>query len=563
MDKKKDGKKREPYIFQVSTKPDISSYKWIGKQRSLLSTVILWVLWFCRELSLYQHFKAIYRILGEKFHFGNTDNKSGRPNIPPMFGEIYFILWTLLLSLAHHFAWDLRIFRVLAVYYLFESSVWILYYTVFRRFFEIGYSIYHELEYLTQLCLLIPTQALCFSRLYARSFFEMLPALLGAGGDDTPFVMNVMGCLLSAIVISMIISSFPTEAIKKKDKSPQTFVVGCGDVVENRLYPALLKDPLAKIVRVFDLSSEGSEHEYCTYAENEEELCAEITRKMGKNGVVWIETPTDSHVSYLKRFLDSKARLIVLEKPVSANIAELDEVEELVKDGQTRNRIFFLSYYVLEKALPLYYLTNFNARFERYLDVENGAPLKNWYYLLGVLKKVTVHIGEGEDDRAWVNNDRERGQLLETFIHNVLLASLFCGLPEHWQDVNFSQKVAPDGQHEIFLTAQNRKAAIDLYLKKNAPEEECKRYVQLDFEGGFITMDLDRRVAKIYFNNLDQYTTISVKTNFSHKYGILTDLVHRVATEECDAHEIDGFINQISTIRWLLSLKENGTKKEC
>lgn len=549
-------KKNPPYIFQVSTKPDVSSYKWIGKQRSLLSTVILWVLWFCRVLSLYQHLKALYRILGEKFHFGNTDNKSGRPNIPPMFGEIYFILWTALLATAHYFHWDLRIFRVFAVYYLFESSVWILYYTVFRRFFEIGYSIYHELEYLSQICLLIPTQALCYARLYSKSFFAALPALLGAGGDDTPFVMNVAGCLLSAIVISMIISSFPTEAIKKKDKRPNAFVVGCGDVVQKRLYSALTGNADTKSVNVYDLATGAQNVDYCNYIENPTVLCEEIKRKMNENGVVWIETPTDSHVHYLKEFLDSKAKLVVLEKPISANLSQLEEVEQLLKNGSVRDRIFFLSYYVLEKALPLYYLTNFNPLYERYLDIEDGALLKNWRYLLGVLHKVTVHVTEGEDRRAWVNEDKERGQLLETFIHNVLIASLFCGQPEVWQQVNFAQNTLSGGAHEITLTAQNRKAAIDLYLKKNAPERECRRFVRLDFEGGFVTMDLDNQIAKLYFNNLDKYSTISVKPNFSQKYGVLADMVSRVAREECTSSEIDGLMNQIPTVRWLLSLEK-------
>ena len=131
---KKTEKKSNPYIFQVSTKPNISSYKWAGRELSLLSVVLLWTVWLCRLLSLYQHIKALYRILGAKFGWGDTDNKSGRPNIPHMMGEIYYILWTVLFVVVHIFQLEGPIFQALTMYYLFESSVWILYYTVFRRF---------------------------------------------------------------------------------------------------------------------------------------------------------------------------------------------------------------------------------------------------------------------------------------------------------------------------------------------------------------------------------------------------------------------------------------------
>ena len=549
---------KKPYVFQVSTKPDITSYKWIGKELSILSTILLWWLWLCRFLSLYQHIKAIIRIFGTAIGRNNTDNKSGRPNIPPMAGEIYFIFWTTFFSLVHVFQWDSMVFRLLMIYYLFESSVWILYYTVFRRFFELGYSIYHKLEYLTAIILIIPTQALCFANLYNTSFRNILTGLLGSASDSTPFPVVVLGCLFSAIVISMIISTFPMEAIKKTQIRPNMFIVGCGDVVTKRLYPAIKNGAYANKIKAYDKAPAKEENPYCECLESSEAICKEIDRKATENDIVWIETPSNTHVSYLKQLIETDAKLIVVEKPISVKKEELQEVEMLVRNPKIRNRLFFLSYYMLEKALPLHYLVHFNEKYERYLDIDDQSLIKNWRLLLGSLESVKVHICEGEDNRRWVYEDANGGHLLETFIHNVLIASLICGTPYNWANVEYSNKQSPEKACEMLLSANCGQAKIELYQKKNAPVEECVRYAEFRFTNGVIEMDLGNKLAKIYFKSLDKYSTVSVKKDFEDRYSVLVDMVSTVAEGSCASSEIDGFTNQISIIRWLLALKKDG-----
>lgn len=554
--------KKKPYLFQVSTKPDSSSYRWIGQELSLLSTILLWTIWVCRVLSVYQHLKALRRLWkkhkadkqGKKGH--RITNKSGRPDIPPMFGEIYFILWTTFFALAHIFGWRGSVIRILTIYYLFESTVWIFYYTVFRRFFELGYSIYHKLEYLTQLVLIIPTQALCYSYLYNMTFREMITGLLGAGSDNTPFAVTLFGCMFSAIVISMIISTFPGEEIKKADTRPGMFVVGCGDVVQKRLYPALRSMLPVEKIKVYDLKSAEGELGYCTYLENSEEICREIDAAVTERDVVWVETPPYAHASYLKALLETKARLIALEKPISVNRSELQYIEkEILRVPELRNRVFFLSYYTLEKALPLHYLLYLNENYKDYLNIDDESLVKDWKVLLGALKSAKVFICEGEDSRSWVQEKEYGGQLLETFLHNVLIASLFCGRPTDWTDVRWKETITDDNEQTITLTAKHHHADIDLYLKKNAKTDSLQRYAEFCFAKGKIYADLELKQATIFFDELDQQITISVKEAFQQKYGVLTDMVYRVAADERTARETDGLIHQLCAIRWLLDLQ--------
>ena len=147
--------------------------------------------------------------------------------------------------------------------------------------------------------LMIPTQALCFAQLYNQSFREMLAGLMGAGSDATPFPVTLLGCLFAAIVISMIISTFPTETVKKHNK-PRIFVIGCGDVVKERVYGALIDSKCGREVKCYDLRSakaektDGNEDdakklkEKCIYLDNEEQICQHIDARLESSSVVWM-----------------------------------------------------------------------------------------------------------------------------------------------------------------------------------------------------------------------------------------------------------------------------------
>lgn len=539
--------KKKTIFEQISTKPSPNALKWAGKEVSILSNILLWGLWLCRVLSLLQVSKLIFRKIATWLKKSTKDANAKRVNVPPMFCELYFIAWFVFLLLGYLLGFSGPVVRGFTVYYLFESIVWVLYYTVFRRFFEENYSIYHELEYLTVLILVIPSQALGFANLYSLGFLDMLSGLLGAGSDATPGGVQMLGAMFMAIVISMIISAFPSEMVKSLNKKAKTFIIGCGDVVQNRLYPALLRSESSESVDVYDLEG-GQKPFYCKCFPTDEDICADITKKLDRSGIVWVETPSYAHVGYVEKLLSSKASLIVVEKPIAVSEADLVRIEELIKDQKNRNRLFFLSYYVLEKALPLYYFEHANNSYTKYLNIADRDVLQNRRALLGALEQVEVDIIEGADNRDWVFDPANGGQKLETFIHNMLIASIFCGYPQDWKDVDFKQSDC-----QVSLNARRDDTRIALNMVKNAPQEQQRRGAKLTYTHGTVEADFDTKTLTVYFDQLDLDTGISVKKEYMDKYHIVVDLAKRVSQGACDAEDVDGLRNQIPAIRWLLA----------
>ena len=546
-------KKKKSIFAQISTMPSRNALKWAGREVSILSSILLWTLWLCRLLSLLQISKLIFRKVAKLLKKSTTDEKSTRINVPPMFCELYFIAWFVFLLLGYWLGLSGPVATGFTLYYLFESIVWVLYYTVFRRFFEENYSIYHELEYLTVLILVIPSQALGFANLYNLGFLDVLAGLLGAGSDSIPGGVQMLGALFMAIVISMIISAFPAEMVKKQEQKSKMFVIGCGDVVKERLYPALIKTGVADSVSVCDLSSNPQKLSYCQYFDSQQDICDNIIKKARDNSVLWIETPSHTHVPYLESLLNSKASLIVVEKPICVSPEDIKRVQALLDDEDNRNRIFFLSYYVLEKALPLYYFEHTNTNFLKYLDISDKDILQNRRVLLGTLDHVEVGIIEGIDTRDWVQSPDHGGQLLETFIHNMLIASIFCGLPQDWTNTVLSQSAPEEPVTRIKLSASSGHTKIDLYMAKNAPEAEHRRCARLVYANGTVHADFDTKSLKVHFNHIDADITISVKKKYTEKYHIVTDLAKRVNDGACYTEDVDGLRNQLKVIEWLLA----------
>ena len=544
--------KKRRILSKISTRPSPNALKWAGQEISILSNILLWTLWLCRVFSLLQIAKLIYRKIITVLHVGSTDKNATRPNVPPMFCEIYFILWALVFGLGYFLGWQSKLLDALAYYYLFESFVWLLYYTVFRRFYEENYSIYHEMEYFSVVILLVPTQAFAFTNLFDMSFGSILISLMGAGGDTVPLPMKLFGTLFSAIVIGMIITAFPAERVKKEKKTYRLRIIGNGDVVQNRMYPALLAaDATADAIKIYDLGESQQSTEQLCLRSTDEALTKEITRDLDSKSVVFVATPSYAHMGYLKSLLADKTGLIVMEKPITCKREELNQVEALLADGDIRDRLFFLSYYVLEKALPLTYLVRDNEAYAKYLDIDDKQSLHNWRFRLGALQSADVHIVEGEDSRAWTYEEAHGGHVIETFIHNVLIASLLCGLPTTWKQVEMQEQPS-----FVELSAISHNTKIHLSMRKNAPIEEKTRTAAFTFAHGKITLDFDDCSAKIYFEDLDKTTNISVKSRYCTKYHVQMEMVKSVATGELLSDGFDGLYNQIPVLRWLLDLAE-------
>lgn len=553
---------------KISTRPNPDSVMWLGRERSIIATILLWGLYVCRLFSLLQIIKFIYRRepTDKNTNKGTNEEKSKdtdkgakRPNFPHMYCEIYYILWFILLLTLYLLDIHGPISNALVIYCLFESIVWVVYYTIFRRFYEEKYAIYHELEYLTILIIVLPLQALGFANLYHGAFDHTMRGLLGSG-DGAPILITFLGVLFGAIVISMIISAFPTERVKKRPLKIR--IVGGGDVVSKRLYPALQDAHSSQnVVKVFDLESYkeqlSEELNYVDYFETEDKLRSKLSDDIDDNTIVWVETPTSAHIKYLKYLIDSDVRIIALEKPISYRADEIGVVKDIIAKQEKRDKVFFLSYYALEKALPLNMLHLYNEKYEKYLNMDDKYFVRNWRMYMGPLTNAEVIIHEGRDHRTWVQS--EGGQIYETFLHNLILASLIVGRPFEWDNAILTQDKNEDVE-SVTLSASIMGASINLSQKKGVSDVEKCRYAKFEFSYGSIEVDFETQRAKMRLNQLDKTINISIKESYRKRYSIMVDLVLRCYEGEFSSHEVDGLENQIECLEWISQLQQQNVK---
>lgn len=341
-----------------------------------------------------------------------------------------------------------------------------------------------------------------------------------------------------------------------------TVIIGSGDVVEKRLFPALMRKlesfPAGKrgFIDVFSLddikdlpSRWGFPRTDNPYLPERTERVFDIFSRLKDRGdvVAWVAVPSDWHLYYLD-FLDGLASFVVVEKPVVACRDDLSVLDGVVGSDR-RKRIFFLSYYLLEKALPLMFLRRPRAFYLKYLDGDVGSFLQ-MYLKAGGLRELSVGFVEAGDDRRLP----EGGQLVETMVHHCLVASLFVGFPQGWGLVRFRRDELYGKM--LVLEAVGRKSEkIRLSLKKGfTPEFPAKRqYALLRFAHAVLEADFDRKTAKITDRD-GNAVEVSVKAEFSQAYAVQCDMVYRCFLDGFDPSKVDGLYNQKEVLEWLFAL---------
>ncbi len=567
-------------LDKISTPPDTDSLNW-PDGKSLLAWILLETIYICRVVSLLQIIKYVFRIISKrtsktKNEKVSKDIKAKRINVPPIIPEMYFIVWLVAEVAIYIYAPRQQCcFQVMCGYYLFESVVWVLYYAIFRRFYEEKYKIQHPLEYFVSFIIIIITQSLSICYLYKVNFSgSLVSGFLGNPiGDDVKPIVGIIGAVYAAVIISMIIGGFPNESSKKKRN--HHIILGNGDVVQNRLRPRLVERHCN--FQIYDLN-------------RDKDVEPIEPGKLGSDAksysTVWIETPSFVHLYYLLILLRSDAGMIVVEKPITSQRNELSVVKGLI-ESDDRKRIFFLSYYVLEKALPLIYLKrNYMRIYEKYIYIKKGSTTfflenendkkyeeheRKWQNIkrelfekvheLGRIVSLDVVLNEGDDKRDWANNyNIYGGQLFETFIHNVLIATYFVGSPGTWKE----PKLISDNNYTKFkLSAFGQQGEkINLCMKKGC-RDKC-RYAEIKCKHGTIFADFDKETAGVKLKKTDENSVeetpindyiVGIRDEYRKQYAVQFDLVNECVQRGLSPSGIDGLQNQIETIEWLHMMK--------
>lgn len=540
------------FINGISTKPNIYSWRWKG-QTSILTFLLLYAIYIVRIFSLLQILKKIYRSLGHRLKsYYSIDKESKRVNIPPIFVEIYFILCcagAFVLSPEAPFS------HYVAIYFLIETTVWVLYYHIFRRFYEERYAIMHPLEYLVTLPIIIVLQARCISILESDSFTNALISILNPNFASAPYI-----CLLSilyvAIVFGIIITNLPLEKVKEKNsRNFYITIIGNGDVVRNRLIPAIKRYLGDKLFVVFDLQMAPHREHILgkkggiiyKQIDNSRELEQDVLNSQ----ILWIATPSYAHMNMLERWI-SKEVFIVIEKPLTALKSELKTLEHFMANDAW-NKVFSLNYYYLEKALPLTYLFSPYSFYEKYLNFsdKSQSEILDIFADTGKILTVELTLFEQEDNRSWLNNDRNGGQYMETFIHLALLNKMIFGIETEFEDLSWKTDDYLE-KRKTYIECHGKAdtATFGLYMGKFMPQK--KRCGKIEYENGTFELDFELAVC-MYTHKTDcsQNFTLSVDQQQWGKYGIQLDMIRRCLKEGITPSSIDGSKLQLATLKWL------------
>ncbi len=549
------------FIKRLATFPGRHNYHWAGGF-SLFTCIILYSITVFRAISGLQLCKQVYR----KLISSGRDIKSKRPNVSPLFQEGYFFVWAMLIGCEFFFGCSHPVLRGMNVYFIIESLVWILYYSVFRRFYEENYSIYHVLEHLPLIIFLIPLQAIAYAMVImgaqgveAGYWRDVLVVLLGQA-ENNKILFSFIGFLYSAIVISMILSMFPAENIKHG--IPDTIIVGAGDVVRKRFLPALLKrmaDPAngrGGNIDIFDLKVTGPVKELLDEESRKRWDAANLpedaqvgsiysligTKFTSDDRIVWICTPSDTHWYYLD-MLQTGFDYIAVEKPITSNRDELVFFKEYAA-GPNRSRTFFLSYYLLDKALPLTFLCRPRALYLKYLKGDEEFYQSYLESSGSGVARFEMSILEGEDNRPIPQN----GQWIETFLHNCLIASMFAGLPSSWSDVTSGET----GSSKLWMKAKGANGCdIDLVLEKDSRYNAGRvQSAKITFnDSAVIEADFVKKTSVYKKDRIELH--LDVSDEYSEKYEVQCNIVYDCYANKISPADVDGLYHQIEVLEWL------------
>ena len=227
------------------------------------------------------------------------------------------------------------------------------------------------------------------------------------------------------------------------------------------------------------------------------------------------------------------------------------------------NNVFCLSYYYLEKALPLTYLFSPTTFYEKYLDFNGNSrqQVLSLFEQLGSLKSIELTLYEGKDSREWVDSAQYGGHMFETFLHLAVLARAAMDIDSDWQQPDWTIE-SKEGHYMSYICCTGNTATgnihYDLRMGKFMNQNEQKRGGTLMFQNGTLCVDFNcQKVTGILNNNSKATFTISTKEKYTNtKYSIQVDMVERCFEEHITPAIVDGSDIQIKTLDWLFTQKK-------
>lgn len=549
-------------LDRVATRPRPRSYNW-GGHPSYLARIAFFGVYALRLLSPLQWLKLAYRA------YGARSTTHARPDFPAAFSELYFLAVLAAAGaamVARAEGVKAGSFRsalvAVAALFLLESIVWIVYYLLLRSLVEGKYTIYHPAEYLLTFPVLIATQVFLVALVWNASARTIVAAFTGNPDASSGLLvaLSALGLVYLTAALSVLMTSHP--GISPRD--PETIVViGAGDVTEDKILPALaeLEVPPRDIV----VAALGEDARGGTARRIVARTEAELMRKvLAQQSPAIVASPTSAHFRQIVALAATGDRFAV-EKPLVASASERDLLRaspELMEKG------FALSYYVLEKALPLTYFMQPLPEYRRYLvsdpaDFLDGTGFQFIRDSLGALQSLEIRLLEGPDrsprgiDAHWTERPATLRPFVETCIHPLAVARvLLPGERICWTDVETGvyaprrDQVGAIAPTFVRATGRAGGATLDVAVGKHIANAVPRRAVA-EYRNGRVTADFDRRSLTIEVGGAAVgEICVSPSKPWCRNYAVQMDMVRRFLVNGHGAVRADDLRGQLDALDW-------------
>lgn len=614
------------FINKVAKWPATSSYRW-DERMSMAAFLLFHAMTLLRLFSLLQWLKFVHRRM-----YGKDRYFQKRTNFHPLFTECYFVAVALLLVLVGQLPATpvfVPLKFALGAYFAAEGIAWSAYYLFFRHFIERSFTIYHQAEYFLAFPLALAVQVLgfgvlvgapCDSGLTERAFqalgFLFNSTLEVPAGTCTQFPKGWIsnGLALLGICYVVVLLANLRDAFPKTHVKPTTAVgvIGAGDVVRQRLVPALVRqlprlsgaasqgrrfEPVEihpSAIHVFDVGDgaepprpievmlefpNGGARPRRIPVKRERSSQDVVVEIAAAQVPVIIASPPDSHFFYVAMMAMHGIRFAV-EKPITVFEPEVQaliaEGDRLFADG------FAMSYYALEKALPLTYLYTLHPLHRNHLDlyVSRGGyravDTLPWNEVIGglgrpqsirvlLLEGLSRSPSAGGSNRQWTEDPHLGGLYYETAIHAItvlhkVLGDLSRFDPQLLAMVSQSA-VRQDSCSFVHMhapAAADGAVAIDLIVGKYMPESLCARGAVIDYAGAVVCCDFDSMTLRIRpkgatFAGSDLVgAAVAVREHYAQvRYGVQASLIRTFFEYGWQGARFDDYATQVAVLSWL------------
>jgi hypothetical protein len=543
----------------VAGVPPRSSYVW-GGRTAPITAAVAWAATVVRLISPLQWVKAIYR--------GSAARRGAnlRRDIPPAMTDVYFLVVLAIavgglvmarINLMPDSPIANAIIDFIAWILLVESIGWVLYYFLVRRLVEANFVIFHPAEYLLLFPVQVAIQSCLIAILTAATWADV--ALIFVGQGSPAGALQVFAAFLAAAYLGILIATLLSSLPALRFRPPHLwYVIGGGEVSQSKLVPALevLGVRRSEIV-IFD-SDERVVADWLARGYRTELALGGTSggRRRPVDPVTWVRrspgicviaTPTDDHVSLIKR-LEPTGVHCVVEKPLTLSRTEL---ASLKARPELLDAAFTLSYYSLEKALPVTYLFDSRPVLGERLRIESrlGESEEQITDRLGSLSSVDICLLEGLERsprglaRAWTESSGSLADLGETALHPLMVAGHVLPLECRdlaWKDIRVGHfgprrnELASAGRamSPSFLSAVALSpcgASLRIRVGKYIHPTQLLRGGIAQFEGGTVVFDFDAESCTVLLGDGEvawTASTLEPTAKYTTQMGLALDWIH-------------------------------------